>query len=90
MKSSILINIAVIIKIGDSIIIQNNQARISNILFTTFHQLSKGVFLISITGMLFISESVVFVLVISNVFVIYLYLIQKVDQLEITIQILVL
>jgi hypothetical protein len=76
--SSIFIKIEVNIKIGDNMMIPKNHEHISNILFITFHQLSSGVFFISITGILFISDNVVFVLVISNEFVIYLYLIQNI------------
>jgi hypothetical protein len=53
-------------------------ANISNTLFIILHQLSRGVFFISITGILFIRERVVFVFVISKEFVIYLYLTQNI------------
>jgi hypothetical protein len=76
--SSIFINIEIIIKSGDNRITHINHANISNILFITFHQLSSGVFFISITGILFIRVKVVLVLVISKELVIYLYLIQNI------------
>ncbi|MDP3380114.1 MAG: hypothetical protein Q8S84_00770 [bacterium] len=76
--SSIFISIDITMNIGIKIIIHIIHTNISNILFITFHQLSNGVFFISITGILFISERVVLVFVISNELVIYLYLIQKI------------
>jgi hypothetical protein len=76
--SSIFIKIEIIRIIGKKITIPVIQANISKILFIILHQLSRGVFFISITGILFIRDSVVFVFVISNEFVIYLYLIQNI------------
>jgi predicted transcriptional regulator len=71
-------NIAVIIIIGEKIITHKIQAQRSKILLKIFAQLSREVVFISITGILFIRERVVFVFVTSNEFVIYLYLIQKI------------
>lgn len=47
-------------------------------LFIILHQLSRGVFFISITGMLLISDMVVFEAVTSNTLVTYLYLTPKI------------
>ena len=72
MGSSILIRIATIIKIGEKIITQRNQAQKSKILLNIFDQLFKGVFFISTTGILFIKDKVVFDFVTSKEFVMYL------------------
>jgi hypothetical protein len=74
--SSSFIKIHIIIKNGKSSIIPIILQKISIILFITLPQASRGVFFISITGILFKREIVVFVFVTSKVFVIYLYLIQ--------------
>ena len=76
--SSILIHRLVIRITGDKTITHMIPANISNTLFIILHQLSRGVFFISITGILFIRERVVFVFVISKEFVIYLYLTQNI------------
>jgi len=76
--SSILISIATMIIRGVKMIIQKMLQTISIHLFIILHQLSRGVFFISITGMLLIRDIVVFDLVISKTLVIYLYLIPNV------------
>ncbi|MDF1683015.1 MAG: hypothetical protein P1U46_04905 [Patescibacteria group bacterium] len=76
--SSIFIAITIINIIGDSKTIQNIHAKKSKALLKIFAQLSRDVLFISITGILFIKERVVFVFVTSKEFVIYLYLNQKI------------
>jgi hypothetical protein len=68
-------SIAIITKIGRNIIIQIIDHTISQNLLRTLPQASRGVFFISITGISFKSEIVVFVFVTSKVFVMYLYFI---------------
>ena len=75
---SIFIMIDITIISGIKIIIHRVLHRRSAHLFITLHQLSRGVFFISITGILFISDIVVLVWVTSNIFVMYLYLIPNV------------
>jgi hypothetical protein len=64
--SSSFIASAVAIKIGMQRIIKISESRISNILFQTLPQFSSEVFFISITGIEFMSVSVVLEDVISK------------------------
>ncbi|MDR2639839.1 MAG: hypothetical protein LBC61_00415 [Candidatus Peribacteria bacterium] len=63
---------------GDKIVTQTIHIIKSKILLKIFAQSSREVLFISITGILFIRERVVFVFVTSKEFVIYLYLTPKV------------
>jgi hypothetical protein len=76
--SSNFISIAIIIKKGENIIIQKIDHIMSENLFITLHHASSGVFLISINGISFNNDIVVFVFVTSKVFVMYLYFIQSI------------
>jgi predicted transcriptional regulator len=71
-------SMAMMIIKGDKIITPTIQINKSKTLFKIFAQLFKEVVFISITGILFMRERVVFVFVTSKEFVIYLYLTQKV------------
>jgi hypothetical protein len=76
--SSIFINIAVIIKIGENKIIPIIQDKRSNNLFIIIPHSESELFLISKAGILFTSDIVVFDFAKSNELAIYLYLIQKI------------